>query len=509
MNWKHLFKRAGGGVTIIQPPPQPPTAPTAVGRSYFDYYIYKDGDQVVAEYRDGTKVATSTDFAQVLTAISQHATQVYSGTYGTPISIMMDRGLYELQSNLDISATPFMYYIYGVGTMSAYDLANAYGGGSGERLEMLHAFMNQLRQQVKLPQLGRIKLASEQPGESAGQPSGVASLGKYAAVIRTNGHYLRLGYTIMYNIGIIIDGNYTIDTLAPDLHTYQPEYRSPIQSQYLDMYYTSIYAPFTTDALDTKTVSVVDGDFINVYDSSILATPTVPSDHKVYMFGNRMSVMWVVDTSISAYMDSGSLYLFTGSNIYLKDLIIGEFAPYARLYSSCRGQVDIDGGNMYVSSYSDNLYVPVIEFTCFPNVPSSVNIIRPIGQYGYYYMPIVRMVRVVDIGTIFNEVPVNNTPYRVNGATTITGDGSTTTFNLGQHNLNSIFVGLYVGAECPDSIRVTCSSTLPVRCYLSSDMQSVYAQFDTPPPAGQQVTVVWEAAYVKYCMPQPQQPPLS
>jgi len=499
MNWKNLFKRAGGGVTIIQPPPPPPPPPPptpSVGRPYFDYYIYKDGDQIVAEYRDGTKVATSTDFAQVLTAVDQHATQVYGNTYGTPISIMMDRGLYELQTNLDISTTPFTYYIYGVGTIPAYVLARVYGdGSSGGALARLYAFMNQLGRQVKLPQLGRIKLASEQPGESAGQPPSTPNLGKYVAVIRTNGHYLRLGYsyTIMYNIGIIIDGSYTSDTLATDLHSYPPEYRSPLQLRNLQMYYTSIYAPFTTDTLDTKTVTVIDGDYISAYYSTIIAVPTVPSDHNVYVLGNRISIIHMADTLVSASLDIGNLYMFTGSGIYLKDLTTYASAPYARLYSSCRGRVDIDGGDILMSSYNEILNVPVIEFTCPPSVDTSVNIIRPIGMYGWYTMPIVRITG--------NEVPVNNTPYRVNGVTTITGDGSTTTFSLGQHNISSIFGGIYAGAECPDTIRVTCSSTLPVRCYLSSDMQTVYAQFDTPPPAGQQVAVVWEAAYVKYCRP--------
>jgi len=499
MNWKHVFRRAGGGVTIIQPPPPPPSLPqptAAVGRPYFDYYVYKDGDQIVAEYRDGTKVATSADFAQVLAAVDRHATDVFgSAGYAegrpTSISVMIDRGLYELQSNLDLPYSRFAYYIYGVSSVDAFALASLYwGGGGGERLYALLRHMEQTGQPT--PLLSKIKLMSERArGETSGAQT--ADIGKYASVIRTNGHYIRLNYAVMYNIDIVIDGSYTSDTLAPGFYTY-PYNRSALQSSYLYMYRTAIFAPFATDALDAKKVSVVDVNHIYAHYSSVFAMPTVPSDYNVYVFGNDQSVILMAGADVVASVDSGNLYVLAGSYIYLKDTGIGAYAPYTRLYSSCRGQVDIDGGYIFTGSYNEYLYVPVIEFTCHPDYNSlSVNIVRPMGNYGYYLMPIVRV--------LDQEVPVNNTPYRVYRVATITGDGSTTTFYLGRHNLDRIFSGLYVGAECPDSIRVTCSSTLPVRCYLSSDMQSVYAQFDTPPPAGQQVTVVWETAYVKYCRP--------
>jgi len=496
MNWKHVFRRAGGGVAIIQPPPPPPQPTAAVGRPYFDYYVYKDGDQIVAEYRDGTKAATSADFAKVLAAVDRHAADVFgSAERGlTSISVMIDRGLYESQSNLDLLYSPFVYYIYGVSSVDSLTLASLYWGGGGEeRLTALLRHMEQMGQPA--PLLSKIKLMSERAerGTSGAQ---TADIGKYASVIRTNGHYIRLGHAVMYNIDIVIDGSYTSDTLAPGFYTYPYEYRSALQSNYLYMYRTAILAPFATDALDAKTVSVVDANYIYAHYLSVLTTPTVPSDHNVYVFGNDQSVILMAGTDVVAYMDSGNLYVLTGSYIYLKDAGVGAYAPYTRLYSSCRGQVDIEGGYISTASYNEYLYVPVIEFTCSPDYNSlSVNIVRPIGLYGYYYMPIVRVAG--------QEVPVNNTPYRVHRVATITGDGSTTTFNLGRHNLDRVFSGLYVSAGCPDSIRVTCSSTLPVRCYLSSDMQSVYAQFDTPPPAGQQVTVVWEAAYVKYCRPQP------
>jgi len=491
MNWKHLFKRAGGGVTIIQPPPQPPTAPTAVGRSYFDYYIYKDGDQIVAEYRDGTTIATSTDFAQVFTAIDRHVAQTYGGYVILPISIMMDRGVYELRSNLDLMQSMAVYYIYGVGALDAYQLAYAIGGGERVALMRLEDIQRQTPS-TKLPLLRRARLASEEIGGGRGSTTPI-DLGKYATVIRTNGHYIRLYRTIAYNVDILIDGNYTSDTLAPDMHTYPPQYRAPLQGLSLLLYYSVVYANFSVDQLDVNTISIVDGDEIYTYYSQAAATPTIPSNYNLYMFGSGQSIIYLINSGISSNMNSGNLYIFSGFNVYMKDVAIGVYAPYTRLYSACGGQIDIDGGGFFISSFNENLYVPVIEFTC-PNVSPSVNIIRPIGWYGNYSMPIVKVMG--------NEVSVNNTPYRVSGATTITGDGSTTTFSLGQHNIVTTFNGLYLDARCPDSVRVTCSSTLPVRCYLSQDLQTVYAQFDAPPPAGQQVTVVWEVAYVKYCRPQ-------